>query len=130
MERSNLLNKQPNFLVNEHFQFDFFNQEFDYAIAQSVFTHLPLNEIHCCLINIEKALKKGGKFFATFFETKNKFHINGISQCEDVVTFLDRDPYHYHYSVFSYLLEGLPLRVEYIGDWNHPRNQKMLCFSK
>ncbi|MFP7736361.1 class I SAM-dependent methyltransferase [Priestia aryabhattai] len=130
LEKAGLLDKQPNFLVNEGFQFDLFSRKFDFAIAQSVFTHLPLNVIHRCLVNIEKSLKKGGKFFVTFFESDDKFNLEGISQCRDVITFLDRDPYHYHYSVFPYLIEGLPLKIEYIGDWKHPRNQKMLCFSK
>ncbi|HWO75365.1 MAG TPA: class I SAM-dependent methyltransferase [Bacillus sp. (in: firmicutes)] len=130
LQKLNLINKQPHLLVDGEFQFYLFNQRFDYAIAQSLFTHLPFNHIHRCLINIDKVLKKGGKFFATFFETKDKFNLDGITQSEDIVTFLDKDPYHYHYSIFPYLIEGLQLKVDYIGDWEHPRNQKMLCFSK
>ncbi|MGM0884266.1 MAG: methyltransferase domain-containing protein [Bacillota bacterium] len=40
LEKADLLNKHPNFLVNEDFQFNLFNQKFDFAITQSVFTHL------------------------------------------------------------------------------------------
>ncbi|MET3698897.1 methyltransferase family protein [Bacillus oleivorans] len=130
LEKASLLEKKPYLLVNGDFQFDLFNQKFDFALAQSLFTHLPLNHIHRCLINISKVLKEGGKFYATFFETENKFALDGIIQSNEIVTYLDSDPYHYHFSVFTYLIEGLPLTVQYIGDWKHPRNQKMVCFSK
>src|SRR3712207_8664912 len=44
-----------------------FGRQFDYAIAQSVFTHLPLNNIVRCLMEIERALTPGGRFYATFY---------------------------------------------------------------
>ncbi|MGM0882788.1 MAG: class I SAM-dependent methyltransferase [Bacillota bacterium] len=122
--------KKPVLLVEDHFRFELFKRNFDYAIAQSVFTHLPINVIQRSLINIDKVLNKGGRFYATFFETKNKFTIKELDQGCGIISYLDHDPYHYHISVFEYLIEGLSLRLEYIGSWGHPRNQKMLCFYK
>ncbi|KAF0817855.1 hypothetical protein KIS4809_3373 [Bacillus sp. ZZV12-4809] len=46
-----------------------------------------------------------------------------------IVTNIDSNPYHYHISLFKYLIEGSSLQMDYIGDWGHPRNQKMMRFS-
>jgi ubiquinone/menaquinone biosynthesis C-methylase UbiE len=124
------INKTANLLVNEDFNFNLFKQSFDFALAQSVFTHLPTNHILKCLINVDKVLKRGGKFYATFFEAEDKHSLSEMKQCDQVTSYMDKDPFHYHYSVFEYLVDGLELQVEYIGDWKQPRNQKMLSFYK
>ncbi|UFJ42544.1 class I SAM-dependent methyltransferase [Brevibacillus humidisoli] len=130
LEEQALLDRLPSLVVNDCFQFDQFGVKFDFAIAHSVFTHLPANVIHRCLVNIDKVLKPGGKFFTTFFEVNDKFHLDEIWQNQELKTYLDKDPYHYHRSLFAYLVDGLSLHMEYIGDWGHPRNQKMLSFRK
>jgi ubiquinone/menaquinone biosynthesis C-methylase UbiE len=132
LAKAKLLDKKPLLRVNDSFNFQLFNKTFDYAIAQSVFTHLPVNVIQRCLINIERVLKPGGKFFATFFETDNKFDVDPVPQSKSngVATHLDKDPYHYHVSLFEYLINGSSLHFEYIGEWGHPRNQKMIFFVK
>lgn len=131
LQKANLIHKKPSLIANDRFHLEHFRKKFDYAIAQSVFTHLPINVIQRCLINIEKVLNPGGKFYATFFESTNKFNDESIKQGDSgVITHLDRDPYHYHISLFDYLIKDSTLRLEYIGNWHHPRNQKMICFYK
>lgn len=122
--------KSPNLMINGNFEFKLFDQNFEFALAQSVFTHLPTNHILKCLINIDRVLNRGGKFYATFFETNDKFKLEEIIQSQEVTSYIDKDPFHYHFSVFEFLVDGLDLSVEYIGDWGHPRNQKMVCFYK
>ena len=131
LKKANLIGKKPNLMVNDRFQFNLFKKKYDYAIAQSVFTHLPVNVIQRCLINMARVLKPGGKFYATFFEIKKKFTDKSINQSGKggVTTYIDKDPYHYHLTLFEYLVKDSPLELEYIGDWGHPRNQKMLCFT-
>jgi SAM-dependent methyltransferase len=58
--------KNPTFVVNDDLTFGEVTGEFDYAIAQSVFTHLPLADIHECLANIDTVVD--GTFYATFFD--------------------------------------------------------------
>lgn len=128
LHKAKLNHKKPLLIVNDSFQFNLFKKKFDYAIAQSVFTHLPVNVIQRCLINIEKVLNPGGKFYATFFETENTFNEQPVHQSGGVITSLDKDPYHYHLSLFEYLIRDSSLKMQYIGDWQHPRNQKMICF--
>ena len=108
---------------------------FEYALAQSVFTHLPLNSVILCLRNIEEVLAPGGRFYATFFENPyGRFHTAPIRQHAHTerggTSYFDRDPYHYDVSTFEWICDGSGLTVRYLGDWNHPGNQKMLVFTK
>ena len=55
LPRHGLEDKAPLLLVNEDFEFSKLGQTFDYAIAQSVFTHLPANNIVRCLVEMDGA---------------------------------------------------------------------------
>jgi len=63
--RSLVEEKDPTFIVNDDLRFDEVDGSFEYAIAQSVFTHLPLEQIEECLKNIDKVID--GTFYATVF---------------------------------------------------------------
>lgn len=112
-----------------------FGQLFDFAIAQSVFTHLPLNPIIQCIMNVEKVLRPGGKFFATFFENpQGKRNLEPIvhhtTDVGALTTYFDKDPFHYDFGTFEGICEQTSLTVEKIGAWDHPRDQRMLMFVK
>jgi len=135
LEENNLLDKSSILKLDENFDFVSLNQKFEYALAQSVFTHLPLMEIKKCIENVEKVLVNEGKFYATFFENYRKDDSNEpiIIKSDDgirIETYPDKDPYHYRFSEFEKLVKDTALSVEYIGDWNHPRYQKIMVFSK
>jgi len=131
----NLLYKEPVLVKMDNFDFAALGQKFDYALAQSVFTHLPLNSIIRCIMNIDRALVKGGLFFATFFENpQGKFNLDPIwhprADGEPRPTFFDSDGYHYDFASFEWVSEGTNLKVSYIGDWHHPRDQRLMVFRK
>ena len=63
-----IVEKEPHLLRNEEFEFWRFDTSFDFALAQSVFTHLPFNSITRCLAEVARVLKPGGRCFATFFD--------------------------------------------------------------
>ncbi len=133
LPRYGLENKKVTLVQMDDFNFSKLGTKFDYALAQSVFTHLPWNSIIKCIINIERVLKRGGKFYVTFFENdRGKFYLDSITNYPGgVITHFDKDPYHYNFEMFVKLCEDIPsLEVEYIGDWKHPRNQKMIVFKK
>src|SRR5579859_37612 len=65
LRRAGVEDKAPALLASETFEFGKFGRTFDYAIAQSVFTHLSLNSITRCLVEMGKVLKPGGRFYAT-----------------------------------------------------------------
>ena len=108
---------------------------FDYAIANSVFTHLPFHSILGCIVNIDQVLAPRGRFYATFFERPSgKFDLQPVLHPQTdgpgIVSFYDKDPYHYDLDTFKFMCEGTGLGVDYIGEWNHPRDQRMLVFTK
>lgn len=130
LARSGLTDKQPSLLVNDKFEMSRFGVSFDYAIAVSVFTHLYMNHIARCLAEARKVLKPGGRLFATFFEAPSSLHLEPIThEPGGVVSYYDADPFHYSFDEIEQLAGTAGLSVEHIGDWGHPRNQRMLCFS-
>lgn len=57
-----------NIHATDRFDADFGGVQFDLAIAQSVFSHLSLNNARICLHRVGKVMKPGGRCFVTFFE--------------------------------------------------------------
>ena len=57
VEKAGLQERQPTLVQIEDFGFGRLGQTFDYALAQSVFTHLPLNYISRCLVNVDRVLE-------------------------------------------------------------------------
>ena len=135
LKRYNLIEKKPILVQMDNFDFQSLNTQFNYALAQSVFTHLPLNSIMRCIMNIEKVLVPDGQFYSTFFENpQGKVNLEPIMHSRTdgapIATYFDKDPFHYDFEIIEHICEGTSLKVEYIGDWNHPRDQRMLVFIK
>jgi len=127
--------RAPVLVEREDFDFSTLGRVFDYALAHSLFTHLPLNSIIRCTVNVDRVLVPGGRFYATIFENpQGKFSLDLIMHSRmdgpPIASYFDEDPYHYDFGTFSWICEGTSLRVDYIGDWGHPRDQKMMLFTK
>ncbi len=128
LPRAGLAARRPNLLLNDRFEFSRFGATFRWALAQSVFTHLPLNSIERCLVNIAEVLEPGGRFYATFFEAPTLHHLEEVIRPDGIVSYSDADPYHYHPRAFEHLVADLPLAARNLGGWEHPRAQNMLEF--
>ncbi len=129
IEKSGLQEKSPNLLVGERFSFNEFEVKFDYLISISLFTHLNINNIICCLARAKDVISDEGKYFSTFFESKHSAHLDPIAHHPGgIKTYCDQDPYHYSRKELSFMAEAAGLKMEYIGDWKHPRAQKMAVF--
>ena len=130
LPKAGLGDKQATFSVNSEFAFHVFKTTFDFAIAQSLFTHLPWNSIVTCLYRVRNVLVPDGRLYATFFTiteyiedwSKPVMHPGGI------VTHPDKDPYHYDPTMLMGHVHGLD--SEYIGDWGHPRGQYMMEYTR
>lgn len=108
--------KCPNFAYNYEFNLDFID-EFDFSIAQSLFTHLTINDIDLCFKNISKKMHAKSKFYCTFFEGEESKNPNS-----------DSDPHKnwfYKFETLQKIAEINNQKLTYIGDWNHPRHQKL-----
>ena len=119
-----------NLEVNSSFGMTAFGQKFRYAIAFSLFTHLTLNSIRRCLIEMERVMKPGAKFYATVFLCPDTDALEmPCSQSAEITSFMDKDPYHYHLSDMRWLASQTSFDVSLIKSFEHPRNQKMLEFT-
>ena len=109
-----------------------FGVNFNVVLAQSAFTHLPLNHLKLCLAQLRDVTASGALFFATVFDVpddvaweKSQRHSPG-----DVVTHPDRDPYHYTRADLEYCCTNLPWRLKMLNTWAHPRDQRMAVFER
>ena len=109
--------REPNLLCDENFNFAHFGTEFDVAFAQSVFTHMDNDKIRSLLENLRPVLK--GSLYATFFDPVNGNHT--------IKTHDNSDPFHQTVDTLRSLAAGYD--VEEIGDWGHPRGQRMIKIS-
>jgi SAM-dependent methyltransferase len=125
-----LADRTVHLICRDDFSFSAFEARFDVALAQSVFTHLPWNAIRRCLVEMQTVLTPAGRFYATFFEDPGGAHpTTPMTHAPgDITTFPDQDPYHYEFSVFEDLACRASLRAVYVGEWNHPRAQRMMVF--
>lgn len=113
------------------FQFDRFDTKFDYAISISLFTHLTFNSIRRCLLKSRSCLKDGARYYSTFFLVDDAGLLEQPQEQGDGhISYSHKDPYHYSSRDVQRLAEDSGFGLEIIGDWNHPRNQKMVCFTK
>lgn len=104
-----------------------FGVQFDLAIAQSVFTHIPLNMMRLCLYRIGKVVKPGGKFYVTFLERGPEFPLDGIAKGR---LYTERNAFWYYRNDLRWVARRTPWSFRYIGDWNHPRDQRMVEYTR
>jgi len=130
LPRHGLEHKEPALLASNRFEFGKLGRTFDFAIAQSVFTHLSLNAIIRCLVEMGRVLRPGGKFYATIHENPHgKLFLEDIEQSEDCVSHYDTDFFHYDLDALRFASEGTGLSFAYEGEWGHPNRQKMVVFT-
>ena len=118
--------------ATDRFECDF-GVTFEFALAQSLFTHIPLNDIRLCLYRVAPQLAAGGRFFATFFEAPAGFPLDGVLDGDNPSKrdkYTERNPFWYWPSDLEWAASFSPWRFRYIGDWGHLRNQKMIEFTR
>jgi SAM-dependent methyltransferase len=97
---------------------------FDFSIAQSLFTHLPLSQFTIALNGIRRSLKPSGRFFATFFIAPAGIQVLA-HEPGGVVSYLDRDPFHFAVDDILGAARTAGWCAQWIGGWAHPRDQQM-----
>ena len=103
---------------------------FDFALAQSVFTHVTLNTIRKCFERIACKIKVDGVFYVTFFEIPDNVLSSEPYRHNPggVITQGAQDPYHYRFEDLKYAASERLWTPRYIGFWNHPRGQHIAAF--
>lgn len=116
---------------SEFFNLSAVDRLIDIAFSNSLFSHLSINSIYTCLLQLRHVLKPAGVYYATFFDIPvthswldpfarnkwgNKFY-----------TYPNQDPYHYHFSLLEAVAKQAGYCVDLLNDYNHP-TQTMACF--
>jgi len=112
--------KRPQLIVSSKFHFWRCLRTPTYAIAQSLFTHLPPRMIKECLSELEKKMDEGGKFYATFNRVEKRLNNPNYPD--------DHHPFEYTLEQMKKFGNKNGWNPEYIGNWNHPRDQKMIMY--
>ncbi len=127
LKRYALEEKEPQLFAVDDFDLSALPPEvqFDFMLAQSVFTHLTPELIELCVGRVTPRLSEKGVFYATFDESPDdKSYSRGPHKWR-------RDELRMVYYPFS-LFEDISRRtggtVDYIGEWSHPGHQKMMAF--
>jgi hypothetical protein len=113
--------KAPELLIDGSFAFARLSKAPDYALAQSLFTHLPPGEIERCLTRLRAVARPGCRAYATFFETaaaeprpdRAHDHVNWRYTRDEMLGFGRRCGW----------------QARYVGDWGHPRGQVMVALT-
>ena len=122
----NLQDREANLLVSDTFELHRFETTFHFGIAQSVFSHLPMNHILRCLKEVKRVLEPGGVFYASFLCAPGDIQLEPVMQGANIVhSYWDIDPYHYSIKEMEWMGHHAGLDVNYIGDWNHPAQMMM-----
>lgn len=129
LEAAGLGDRGARLLVDDGFRVERFGERFHFALAQSLFTHLPMNHVIWCLAKVAAVLEPTGALFATFFRAPRPAHLEPIiHQPGATQTHYHRDIFHYAAEEMVWMgrLAGLEARV--VGDWGHPRAQQLVIY--
>lgn len=119
-----------NLRANDRFDADF-GVLFDYAMAQSVFTHVSLNHIRLCLHRLAPVMRPDGQFYATFFVRPPSTPIDAVLPSKRGKPFFNEKNVFWHYSAdLAWAASFGPWHYDYLGDWGHPAKQKMARFTR
>ncbi len=121
--------REARLLADDAFRASRFGIRFDMAIAVSLFTHLPMNPIVRCLVEVSRTLAPGARFYASYFEAPASACLEPQRQPPgEIVTHYDRDPFHYAFDELRMMADLAGVRVQRLGPWGHPRGQLMAAF--
>lgn len=65
--------KQPRFSYDSNFTLSTFDQQFDYILAQSIFSHTSQTQMRRCLSEARKVMKPSAMFAATYFKGEENY---------------------------------------------------------
>jgi hypothetical protein len=112
------IEKQPQFVISKTFEFLKFSAQPHYALAHSLFTHLPAPVILDCLSKLRRFLRDDGVLYATFNEAPTQVLNPDVPDDHANFQFTRRE--------MEDLAVNSGWRAHYIGDWSHPRHSKMM----
>lgn len=110
--------KEPQFIITADFDVTPLPRPADFVLIHSLFTHLPLSVIQHCLRQILQASQPETICYATFFEAATSRSNPGTPH--------DHESFFHTREEMNSCSLAAGWSPEYLGDWGHPRGQKML----
>lgn len=116
--------KHPTFMINSDFDLSKMNNtKFDYAMANSLLTHLTKEDITKCFKGVREQAAPDAQFYFTYFD-KADFHRKNRK-------FPDSNPeesnphakFFYDWSELRDIGNDAGWDMKFIGNWRHPRKQ-------
>jgi SAM-dependent methyltransferase len=110
--------------ASEQFDLGPVDRPIQIAFSNSLFSHLTLNSIVTCLLQLRSVLARNGVYYSTFFsvpvgdswlqpQPRNKwgrqFH-----------SYPHQDPYHYHPTLLKSVAREAGYRMDVLTDYGHP----------
>ena len=123
LDTQTIQEKAPQFVISGAFEFSKFTRRPDFALAQSLFTHLQAEDIRLCLANLRACTSPGSRFYATYqLVPEASYRPNqGRSQAHRIFRYTRR--------IAEDFGASCGWRAHYIGDWSHPRGQSMMEYT-
>jgi len=112
--------KKPKFLYKTDFDFSQFGEKFDFALAQSIFTHASQSQINTCMKNLALVANNEFKFLASFIEGEQNY---------DGEEWVYPGCVTYKYDYIKTIIEKYGFLCEKVDDI-HPNNHTWLLISK
>jgi len=112
--------KAPEFVVSDSFEFSKFGRKPDFALAQSLFTHLNADDIRRCLLNLRACMDPGSRFYATYVLVPEASYRRDLRRSQAHRAF------RYTLQMAENFGASCGWSAHYIGDWSHPRGQVMM----
>ena len=129
LARAGLDGSEPRLHTTGEFDLDWLGPEtrFDFALAQSVVTHLRPGLVRLCFERVVARLAAGGVFYASFFEAEDDQVALGPAH-----GWRHDELQHPRYplSVLRSLAEEAGAQLEYLGPWGHPRDSRMVALTR
>lgn len=113
--------RQPSFNHNTDFDLSIFNTNFDYLIAQSIFSHTSQQQIITCCKKAYEVMNENSVFIATFLQGEENYEGNEWVYPEVV---------SYTFDLIKSLIESTGLKCEIVPEWIHPNRQTWLKITK
>lgn len=131
LAEAGLAGREARLMVDDGFAASRFGVRFDAALAVSLFSHLPVNKIVRCLVEVARVLAPGARFYASWWEAPTPAHLAPLTHPPaGIVTYYDADSYHYAFAELEWMAGLAGLRARNLGDWGHPRGQRMAMFDR
>ena len=112
-------------LRSDDYEADAFGVSFDFVLAQSLWSHLPWEEVRRSLCQIAPAVRSGGRLIATYFPAPSGSGLPDEIEHPPagIHSYADRDPFHFRIEDLRRAGDDSGWRWLDAGPRDHPRGQ-------